>query len=138
MSQIKLIKSAALRKAVQRFAEKNKEWASPKHADGECYFASSEFLKYVRRFRSVDIEGMGIYAVGDHPHYERFCGTSKAPAYAEAHYVVKLGRLRIDFTARQFHPRFAFPHVWQDTKEHDDWVRKTSSGLYEYRGRIAA
>lgn len=119
--QIKKIADRKLRKLVAAFAEEHDYYAIGKDAEDECMFASEEFVKLVLRTLG-ERKDLGVLSVGNIKPYSKYCRG------AAGHYIVRVGRLRIDFTARQFHNNFGFPKVWEVSAREDDWVRDTGRG----------
>ena len=125
--QVDLIESPELRKAVLDFAEEIKDTGSdPLRAGGKCYHLSVVFAK---RVEDLGLDAT-VVAIGDHPHYARYLKDSSNRAWPSGHYVVKIGLLRIDFTARQFSRQFAYPHVWKDSKTRDGWLAQHDQRIY--------
>lgn len=119
--QIKKIKDRKLRKLVAAFAEEHDYYAMGKDAEDECIFASEEFIKMALRTLG-DQKDMGVLSVGNVKPYSKYCRG------AAGHYIVRVGQLRIDFTARQFHSNFGFPKIWKVSAREDSWVRDTGKG----------
>lgn len=117
---------------VSRFAGMHKNLAVPANAADECWYTSEAFLEYLAK-RCVLPDLHGIMAVGSLPAYATYC--SHGP---HGHYAVRLGKICVDFTARQFHPNFAFPRIWLLTQKEEGWIREDpGSGSGEFAGWIA-
>lgn len=92
---------------IQQFAKQHSQFEEPYYAEGECWDASTKFVRQAEDNLRNSME-MRVVSVDDHPHYKKHC---------EGHWVVAAGEWRIDFTARQFHNWFAFPRVWKETRK---------------------
>jgi len=120
--QIKKIADRKLRQLVVSFAEQHEYYARKEDAEDECMFASEQFVEEVIAALG-DRPDVGVITVGKTKPYRKYCRS------ASGHYVVRVGRLRIDFTARQFHPNFGFPKVWKVSSREDSWVREKGRSL---------
>ena len=95
---------------IHKFAKQQGKFEEAYYAKGECWDASTKFVKHAGDSLRNLLELKVVY-IGNHPSYKRYC-SDKAD-----HWVVAAGEWRIDFTARQFHKWFAFPRVWKETQK---------------------
>jgi hypothetical protein len=114
--QIKRISNPKLRKLVADFIGEYEYYANKNDAEDECLFASEQFVQKVLD-EIGELPNMGVIAVGRTKQYRKYCYGDRG------HYVVRIGQLRIDFTARQFHNNFSFPKIWLVSKREDNKVR---------------
>ena len=105
---------------IKIYALQHPEYAEEEGARDECGYASDDFLQYLEKKR-VKLSNTGLLAVGRTKTYHKYCSGPRG------HYVIRLGRVRVDFTARQFHRSFAFPRIWVAGPKEEDWLIKIES-----------
>ena len=117
-----------LQEAIEEFRSGHDFLRIPKEADGECTSTSEEFIEHLIRC-NVPLRGdlrMVHYCARTaryHPLRPRLLTREeytsmtpeqrKLPGQYRHHSVFACGRLRIDWTARQFDPKAPFPLVWR-------------------------
>lgn len=106
---------------IRSFAKKHPTFSTPTGADNECHNATVDFLHYVPNLPAFKLVPYGILAAGNHPIYSKHCG-----GLPQGHYVIRLGKICIDFTARQFHPNFSFPKIWRLTADEEEALIRDS------------
>ncbi len=124
-----------IRNCVEIFLSRNPEYALPSAAKDECTWASEHFLKLLclEYPDYMKAERWGVQEVTHDWAYSRYC------RMGIEHDVARVGNYLFDFTARQFHPRIAFPRIWRqrwfpDTLRDPQIVGETSIAFYEEKG----
>ena len=115
-----------LAQAIKAFARQRHYLEDPLCAKGVCSDISGKFLAFLKdnKVPGADRARAVTYAYNTARHYPlkvRWVNRDHTFIVLDRpraggcfyHVVVKLDRLRIDFTARQFHPQASFPLVWR-------------------------
>lgn len=101
-------------------------WETAEGADGECFVASKEFLKFLDRYgENARIIMFTDEAEASVPHIEKYFSVKVYPYQRvphrwyqngcrwAGHFVVRVGDLCVDWTARQFNPEAPFPLIFE-------------------------
>jgi hypothetical protein len=105
---LKAVLPLKLRRLIKQFAKDHNNLEEQYYAAGECWDISRKFAQLAC---SVGIRA-GVAAAGSHRRYRKYC----AGVGVTAHWVAIAEGIVIDFTARQYHHRFAFPYMWKDAR----------------------
>lgn len=95
-------------------------WRDYWSAMGPCDIVSRDFLSFLRRYNAVSSGQMTSGYAGVSIHYMGDKRYASADFPTEIHAVTKIGRLRVDFTRRQFVRDAPVPTVWISTGKDDD------------------
>ena len=115
-----------IQQAIQAFRKKHLALYRPSFADGKCGSYSYQFMRFLQenfvigRHLAREVHYRADTA-RHHPLRPRFLtvkenediDTDRPIGGWTEHCVVKIGRLRIDWTARQFDPKAPVPLVWR-------------------------
>lgn len=113
-----------LDQAIKAFKKQHGCYDSQLGARSNCQVASQRFIEFLRehKVRGADEAREVEYAYNTARHYPvkvKFVNRSR-PFFLDRprggcfyHVVVKIGSLRIDWTARQFDPNAPFPLMWR-------------------------
>ena len=99
-----------LRRLIKQFSKDHNRLEEAYYADGECWDVSRKFVSFASGIDKTT--RFGVVAAGSYKVYKKHC----AGVGPTAHWIAVAGNLLIDFTARQFHPNFAYPRIWTDKK----------------------
>ena len=114
-----------LTEAISRFRKQNQDLRKPALANGECANVSLFFVRFIQEnfVPGANSAKLVIYrprSARHHPLKPRFLTTKEENRLKKRpiggwtdHCVVRIGRLRIDWTARQFDPKSPFPLMWR-------------------------
>lgn len=117
-----------LQGAVLKFKANNKRYQDRKEAFGECFHASRAFLDFIRRelerlsMRTRDRLKIDVVFLAEYEYYAKLIEKAKRayepdpkdpPFYefGDEHWGARVGDYVIDWTARQYSGRLAFPRV---------------------------
>lgn len=112
-------------KLIHVFAAQHAHYADEEGARYECGFASDAFLQFLVK-KGIRLPDAGLLAAGRTAPYKKYCSSPRS------HYIIRIGRVRIDFTARQFHRSFAFPRIWVASRDEEDWLVKIESQFTQF------
>lgn len=117
-----------LKEAIRAFKQDHRQWSRPRGAHGDCSHASHLFIdylktNYVREGRWAKEVHYTAATARHYPIKVKFLTMEESEGILREalrptggwtdHVVVQIGRLRIDWTARQFDKKAAFPLIWR-------------------------
>lgn len=79
---------------------------------GKCLVVPDDFLRFMRHYGAISAEQEASGYAGISTHYRSDRRHAMPDFPAEVHRVVRVGRLRIDFTRRQYKSDAPVPTVW--------------------------
>lgn len=108
-----------LEAAIKKFQKERPNYRIPSEVRGYCLDISDEFLQFLGNC-PVHLKakpGIATYCAQQKQHYPLPVQWAKKypPTFGGCRYhcVVKIGKLRIDWTARQFDPQAPVPLIWR-------------------------
>lgn len=96
------------------------QWRDNLSARGKCGVVSIDFLHFLRRHNAVSDDQIASGYARVVRQYISDLRYATPDFLAECHEVVAIGRIRIDFTRRQYDPEAPVPTVWISRSDEDN------------------